>query len=415
MTQDSTRLLSVAQYNGNEEIGRQISHTSVISAFYWQAGEGFKFPTRVKFESELWKFIDSQQGESVEEKVQWLDGLTPWEYEQFCKVIKETIRYSQEKFQKSIMAPSVLLGDLNLLRHLRYLYGNSLPRIMEIGPGSGQLGSLLSLNGYPYMALEVTQAFYLHQAHFWNQLPKIKLVELAQHDPNSAPPENLKVEQGTMLHVPWFHFRWLTEAKDLGVDTVFCERALCELGVVSLKFYLRLSRNLLLANSSGLPKYFIYSNRGSVKYMRSSYLHCEFIRSGFELIHLDSKITVYAVKDTPEAQGSLTDREFRLKKASHIAKVVLKFPFSLVKSFRTYQSHHDPWMVWRVFEGVDPPVSGSIFFPARRSEASRCIVDGKKNPPKRDFGKQEVSKFVNKLLGGGKHIVGSTPQWLKKD
>ena len=127
MTQDSSRLLSVAKYDGNEEIGRQISHNSVMTTFYWEVGN---FPTRVKVESELWKFIDSQHGESFEEKLRRLDGLTSWEYEQFCKVMKETIRYSQEKFQESIVAPSVLLGDMNLLRHLRYLYGNSLPRVM---------------------------------------------------------------------------------------------------------------------------------------------------------------------------------------------------------------------------------------------------------------------------------------------
>jgi len=404
-------LLSVKQYDDNEEIGRQILEPSV-TCFNWGASLGpdaGNFPTRVKDESELWKYVDSAQGEPVAVKVQRLGGLLPSEYDLFRKVMTETAGYAQAKFQKSIAAPSVFLGDLNLLRHLRYLYGNERPRVLEIGPGSGQLGAALSLEGYPYTSIEVTQAFYLNQSRFWSNLPGIKLVDLAQYDSRFAPPVNLCAEEGTMVHIPWFQFRWIAEAQNVGVDTVICERALCEMDDGSRSFYFGLTRKMLLADNNGRPKYFIYSNAGNTRNTTHGYLHGQFVRSGFVLVHRDKKITVYALQNTTESQGALTEKEYQISTVLRKAKDSFHFLWRIA----TGVHHPERFFVFRSFESSRPPRSGTPFFPIGRTEASRNIVDGRKNLSSRSIGEQEVCSFVLDLLGE-EYTVGMRPQWLLK-
>ena len=220
-----------------------------------------------------------------------IGGLTDSEYELVKQVTTFISQFSESSFGfKSIARPGVLAA-LNVFNHIRYLYGeDSRPTILEIGPGNGYLGAMLALQGYPYAATDVCQAFYLYQNHFWNFVFRERVVELAEAG-NSNGPLISKMYPGAPVHIPWWKFAMLPPGALQDFDVITCNGVLAEMHVDALSFMLHLARS----SSSG-SKYptFLFDNWGSDQTGSRRAVMDAFHSTGFGFQHGDGNINVYA-------------------------------------------------------------------------------------------------------------------------
>jgi hypothetical protein len=154
--------------------------------------------------------------------------------------------------------------------------------VLEVGPGSGYLGSLLIKAGFQYAAADATQAFYLWQNRLFAGVSGDDLVEQALVPVGTAPPV------GKVTHIPWWHFLTGVFDMPLNVDVVVCEQALCEMHAWAMRYTLHAARHVL-RNSD--VKAFVFSGHGhpqnSVEDVERS-----FAEAGFKRV-LSEKVFCY--------------------------------------------------------------------------------------------------------------------------
>jgi len=248
------------------------------------------YPTRVRSESELWKYLDVMHESRFEHDLEHLlGGLTDREFELFKRVASFVLRFSEENFQRPLTTRSSLLRALNVYRHLTDLFGDHPARIFEIGPGSGYLGCLLLDNQWAYGATDVTQAFYLLQNHLWHGLSEGKVKELAENNDWDG-----SLLPGGAVHIPWWEFYRLLDRVVPKVDVVTCNHALAEMHPDSLVFTLRAAREML--RGEGL-KAFVFEGWGCEQWVQRSLITKQFYRAGFRLVHNDDHITVFVPEE----------------------------------------------------------------------------------------------------------------------
>ena len=93
-------------------------------------------------------------------------------------------------------------------------------KILEIGPGSGYLGTLLANDGHQYFAMDAAQAFYLYQKKLWSDIYGSDYFDYSE---SSSRPENAKI-----THIPWWRFANLSIPLP-EVDIVTINHALAEM------------------------------------------------------------------------------------------------------------------------------------------------------------------------------------------
>ena len=283
--------LTVVEYNTAEETA--ISHLPnriVESYFLPLSFLKTSYPTRVRNESELWKYVDVMHSLRFENDLDDLMGgsLTENEFELLKRLTTLICRFTESKFQEKRIARGSLLRMLNVLRHIKYIFGEDRPRVLEIGPGCGYLGAMLQLDGYPYAATDVCQAFYLYQNHLWNFISDGKVNELAYG--NVSNEHFAAPSSGYATHIPWWEFVRLRPKSAPQFDVVTINHALCELSPDSLGFLLRISKAILRGNKN--IKAFIFEGWGGQSMRTNASLIKEFHRFGYNIVHHDKKITV---------------------------------------------------------------------------------------------------------------------------
>ena len=179
------------------------------------------------------------------------------------------------------------------------MYGDNRPAILEIGPGSGYLGAMLFLEGYPYAATEITQGFYIFQSGLWSHLASSGFRELALEDGVFADIDELTA--GSMVHIPWWDF-FNSQYRDIRavVDVVTPNHVLCEMHPHALMYLLRLS-NHLLERSTTLPS-FLFEGWGSDVEVPAWWVNSQLYAHGFQICHNDQMVSILApgkrVEDT---------------------------------------------------------------------------------------------------------------------
>lgn len=243
-----------------------------------------------------------------------MGGLTVSEFELLKRLTELIHRFSESSFQRKMTARASVLRMLNVFRHIRYLFGDAHPRVFEIGPGCGYLGAMLMLEGYPYAATDVAQAFYLYQNHFWNFISDSKVLELARDGVSN---EQLAAPSpGGAVHIPWWEFVKLRPESVPQFDIVTANHVLCEMHPDSLAFALRIAQALLRGNET--PKAFVFEGWGCQLNRTRASVAEEFYRFGFNIVHNDRWITVfvpygteYAVDYLPLPKRSISNKFIR--------------------------------------------------------------------------------------------------------
>ncbi len=207
------------------------------------------------------------------------------------------MRSAASNLAQPLVPRGALLRAINTLRHLRYIFGDRRPAVLEVGPGSGYLGALLILEGYPYIATDVAEGFYLYQSQLWSSLANGGFVELACEDIKLSQINDL--DPGTAAHVPWWRFFDLDYDKiAFGVEVVTCNHVLCEMHPRALLYLLKLAKHLIREGGSFR---FLFEGWGYDVNMPAWWVNSRFYEHGFHICHNDEAITVFAPAGATEA------------------------------------------------------------------------------------------------------------------
>lgn len=256
------------------------------------------YPTRVKSDAELWKYLDVMHETRFERDFANLigGGVTDHEFNLLKQIAALAFQFSVEQFGRNLTSRGSLLRALHVYRHISDIFQGSPARVFEIGPGSGYLGCLFLLNGWGYGSTDIAQAFYLLQNRLWNYATPGRVRELAEESTWDA-----TIPMGTAVHIPWWEFYRLLDRGVPSVDVVTCNHALAEMHPNSLSFTLLLARKML--QGSGI-KAFIFEGWGYELLVPRSTTTEQFYKFGFRLVHNDEKITVFVPDDNENSVPS---------------------------------------------------------------------------------------------------------------
>src|SRR5439155_1356215 len=132
------------------------------------------------------------------------------------------------------------------------------------------------------------------------------------------------------VHIPWWEFFRLLDRDIPCVDVVTCNHALEEMHSHSLAFALRIAHEMLRGEG---VKAFVFEGWGFEKFVPRSTITKLFYRSGYCLIHNDSKITVFAPRDSASASPSALWPRIAHRRKSASAKK----PDGVVQEPRTWE------------------------------------------------------------------------------
>ena len=372
--------LKVAEYDDAEAEAMATAPIRVIEAFQAAAFNQTGVPIRIRREDELYKYIEMHYMgfESIFSNI--LQGITSNEYELVQRVTTQLCDFSQSNFGKKAIARGGVLSALNVFRHIGYLFGDACPRVFEIGPGTGYLGAMLMLQGYPYTATDVSQAYYLYQNHIWNSVSDGQVRELAQEGNGdirwTAPPA------GGAIHVPWWQFARLTPDAVPSFDIVTCNHAIREMQPKSLGFSLRMAREFLKDNQA--PKAFVFEGWGSGLINSDANVTARFYDLGFVLAHNDPFISVFVPKGSPWGKSGLELPRFNRSLRSQARDLARQIAGS---STRLRNAGFTP-----------------VHYGSPENPASRAITEGREaTKTQTSVGIDEILKFYTEVLGQEDH------------
>lgn len=233
-------IITVEDYNKQEYNHRVNLSNRFIRAFKAQCFENGGFPSRVNYESELYRYIDSMHANSFYRYYNDLcKGITREEFELLKECTEQILNMTFEKYDKKFIVKSPLIASICERRLIESVtQGDKTKRVFEIGGGSGTLGALLLCDGYNYSATDVTQAFYLVQNRIYDYILKGKLNEMVNEEYEST-------SQST--HIPYWSL-WENKDHPIDVDVVVSNHALLEMNQNSIRFYLNYFRQALIKN-----------------------------------------------------------------------------------------------------------------------------------------------------------------------
>lgn len=278
-------ILEVEKYNKHEQKALEDLPNRVVEMCRTVMFNSEGYPVRVSNEKELLKYLDVMHETRFLHNInEFFDGyLTETEFSDLKKLSTVAAEFSKIHYAKSLAPTGSLLRSLQLFRFLQNIFLKSGDKILEIGPGSGQLGGLFLLDNYSYSSTDITQAFYLHQNRYFNYITKQNLHEILSFDSVHD------LYESKNCHIPWWIYAELWKHKIPQYELITCNHALAEMHMNSLKYTLKLS-SLMLEKSNG---FFVFESWGYDKFIKSPVIHRLFEQNGFMLLWNSRELTVY--------------------------------------------------------------------------------------------------------------------------
>ena len=241
----------VDKYNQAEQAGRATVSNRAIESFSLELWNTLGYPFKVDSESELWRYHDSMQDGRFKENLRLIGSYSAHEFDLITRTAKQILSFSERELTIRNSGKHALTRSLyqyQLLMKNRPHDGSL--RILEIGPGSGYLGLLLTNDGHQYFAMDAAQAFYLYQKKLWSDIYGADYFDYSE---SSSRPDTTKV-----THIPWWQFANLSIPIP-DVDVVTINHALTEMHPQAVKtIFARLysawgdtDKKLVLAESWG--------------------------------------------------------------------------------------------------------------------------------------------------------------------
>ena len=270
----SIEAYNIAERNASWKLGSRASQAYSPATF-----EDLNYPVRVAEESQLLRYVDTMHETS--------DGKyfdkTKYQYSQtegkaISQVAQTVALMTKHNFSKCIrpwMAPFGAVPAFRIIEAFKTLTDSKNLRVLEIGPGSGYLGALLSTRGFSYSAMDNTQGFYMWQNRLFQAIAPNEFSDWATLN------EPLKNWDARVNHFTWWQWATLNESTALRSDIVVCDHAMGEFHPIALRHALRLIRIILQGDG---PKLFFFTSPGREHYSDINTIGRTCLQSGMELI-----------------------------------------------------------------------------------------------------------------------------------
>jgi hypothetical protein len=310
--------LSIEEYNQAESDAVIEIPNRVLEAVQPVVFQELSYPFRVRTEAELKKYVDVMHEMRFEpDFTHLLGGLTNNEYELVQKLTETICRFTNTRFGETRIARATVMKAVNILRHIRFIFGQERPQIFEIGPGCGYLGALLIMEGYPYVSTEISQAFYLYQNHFWDFLTDGNVLDLVREKDSVRA---IRLSTAQVIHIPWWHFVRFTPETMPKMDVFTANHVLCEMHPAGLSFALQMARAAM--GHENAKKLFLFEGWGWSAWHSHALISWRFSKSGFTLAHNDPAITVFASSSTDGAVNGLALPRYSQKLQRNLKNVL---------------------------------------------------------------------------------------------
>lgn len=244
-------MLTIEEYNRQEIKGKIQLSNRFIRAFKPKLFESGGFPTTVKNEQELVRYIDSMHAYSFEKHYNELcGGITKDEFELLKKCTLDIYRVTKQNYNSDFLVKAPMIASICEKRIIEAALGHmDGKRVFEIGGGSGTLGCLLLEDSIDYSATDVTQAFYLIQNRLFEYISKNKINELTNQELDIT---------SSCIHVPYWKL-WELKDNPFPIDIAISNHALLEMSPNSLRFYLNFCKEAMKNSHDG---FFVFQGGG---------------------------------------------------------------------------------------------------------------------------------------------------------
>ena len=304
-------MLNIETYNLEWRDALRDCGYSQYAAFQTSTFEAFGFPTEVKTEPELLRYVDFFAGEDLPERLEAgrffrSSGLTTdFSIDEVALLSKiaQGVGDLTEEHMGCRLAPHFnhmgAMGHAHMVQALATAFDQERINVFEVGPGAGYAGTILGLLGHRYSSYEITQGYYLWQnrllSHFFgNEFKDLCGVREAKFD-----------ELPRISHLPWWTYMKLYKNCSIKADVILSNANLGEMNRWCLKYVLRLSRIMLEDSPIGM---IVYGNTGANHHSTDDTIQIEFENAGFRRL-LGNKMNAFALADREIDQSAIQHLE----------------------------------------------------------------------------------------------------------
>lgn len=292
-------MLTPKIYDEQELLALQTAPNRLIECVAPVAFSHVGYPTSVHDVASLHRYAEVMHELRMQQITDLLHGgLSQDEASAYRSIAGTVATMTDRLYGRKRLARASLLDGMHIKRHIDYLYPDRRPAVLEIGPGSGYLGALLSLAGHRYVATDISQAFYLYHSHLLHEISPTDFDERALRSTEHGP-EALRV-----THLPWWHFYRMDGAPQIEAEVVTANHCLCEMHPNAATYVLRLVACLLRKTPTGALVIF---SLGSQILRTASDLLATAHGCGLRLAFHDEKITVLVAEGHVDYPRALAD------------------------------------------------------------------------------------------------------------
>lgn len=225
----------IQNYTQVENENLSLTSNFLARAFVPVTFRNLGFNTEIKSENELWKYIDTQHEGRYDKNLSLLNyALTADEFELLKEALNICIKFTKS-LNKELIPRNALSRSLISYRAINSFSKNlnTIPSVLEIGPGSGYLGLLCGISGWRYSAIDVSKSLVTYQNSLWNFAGfKVKFAEVG-----------FTYSDSDFLQIPWWV--WCKPVLPLPErEILVANHVIQEMTPLSLSHTIKRSKNL---------------------------------------------------------------------------------------------------------------------------------------------------------------------------
>jgi hypothetical protein len=262
--------LSVEEYDRLEAAAIPRLSYPAIRSFCPAAFNAAHFPSRVTSEEELIRYCDIMNELEDADRYYRKALYSKREAALMLRTCQTVEKITTEMYDRPTQPFMCLFPPFDIVRTVVSI-APSRVTVLEIGPGSGILGSYLIQLGYRYFAVDNTQALYLWQNRLFSALARNNFADYAAA---SALPRNIIA---SVAHIPWWLFAEAYKAP-LQADIIVCDGVMSGMETFGLYYLIHMAA----AMASKTPHLcFLYRGVGEPRFTSQATIEQIFASAGF--------------------------------------------------------------------------------------------------------------------------------------
>jgi hypothetical protein len=291
------QMLTIEDYDAIEQramVGRSVPELMAFQPITFQQ---VGFPTRVRFEGELARYVDHNfeaevprlfEAGAAYQLIGYINAFTLDEKRLFDYIRDVVAAMTIRRFGRAfrpITNLMVQMGPYRAIDQLARILDMKQLTVFEVGPGLAYLGALLANAGHRYLSYDVTQSLYLWQNRLLAEIAGEDFFEMAND------PDPQKMLSGRVVHLPWWEYAKFLSETSVRVDIVYSNSNLGEMSLLALRHVLHISRHMLADSKLGL---FMYFSAGTPIQNTVESIAAEFTRFGYHKV-FDTPFVAYVL------------------------------------------------------------------------------------------------------------------------